>query len=347
MLGTILYLIDLNYKIILYIFEFLNGLIVFLSQVADSIEALVKFICEFIFLIVNFVIGYFFNSKIKTDSAVKTANINSNNNQDYVLLNFDDQSTNFCFYNFFENFLNILFNNLNILILLNIFGSCLLYILYQKFLIKRLERSNSILKQAQLVYCCVICQQETSSILLLPCKHLCCCFECFNLMTNNNTSDHLNCPLCRYFVILQGTCPLDAFKTGVKVEPIRPNLLVNILDVDKSFNTSNIEINEISSKFDLTNIKRIYNLDNRPSNKLMASCRSISSFIRILKYGIKIGNKQHLVVPNIVNYRLCENCCGLNHRQNNYVKEKRCLKCAESGHETKECKSKLNQLLSF
>ncbi|CAF0788973.1 unnamed protein product, partial [Brachionus calyciflorus] len=83
-----------------------------------------------------------------------------------------------------------------------------------------------------------------------------------------------------------------------------------------------------------------YNLDNRPSNKLMANCKSISSFIRILKYGIKIGNKQHLVVPNIVNYRLCENCGGLNHRKNNCVKEKRCLKCAESGHETKECKLK-------
>lgn len=68
-------------------------------------------------------------------------------------------------------------------------------ILYLKVKIKRLERSNLMLKQSCSSQNCVICLQEKSSILLMPCKHLCCCEKCLDLMKEN--VNNLNCPLCR------------------------------------------------------------------------------------------------------------------------------------------------------
>ena len=40
--------------------------------------------------------------------------------------------------------------------------------------------------------CCVICQEQTVSIALLPCRHACVCFECFSKIDK--------CPLCRSYI---------------------------------------------------------------------------------------------------------------------------------------------------
>lgn len=41
---------------------------------------------------------------------------------------------------------------------------------------------------------CVICQTETKTVLLLPCRHLCTCKEC------SQRSELVNCPLCRTLI---------------------------------------------------------------------------------------------------------------------------------------------------
>ena len=67
---------------------------------------------------------------------------------------------------------------------------------------------------------------------------------------------------------------------------------------------------------------------------------------RLLKNGIYIGRRKHVVLPSIVNYRLCSKCGSLNHQHKDCKKEQRCLKCAEYGHRIEMCKSQFNQCLN-
>lgn len=47
---------------------------------------------------------------------------------------------------------------------------------------------------------CVICQCEPKSVVLMPCKHMCCCNVCANEILKKNSSQHPTCPICRTHV---------------------------------------------------------------------------------------------------------------------------------------------------
>ncbi|CAF0749752.1 unnamed protein product [Brachionus calyciflorus] len=135
--------------------------------------------------------------------------------------------------------------------------------------------------------------------------------------------------------------PVDAFKNGIIVQKIKPKneLMINILNIDQKLKLSESEIIKIEKNNGLSNLKRIYKHDNSSSDRLVAKCNTIIDFIRILKYGIKIdeNSNKHIVVPNIINYKVCQNCGGLNHREKDCRNYKKCLKCAKLAHSIENC----------
>lgn len=69
----------------------------------------------------------------------------------------------------------------------------------------------------------------------------------------------------------------DSFKEGVKVEPLHLDLTVIILNVDKNIKFDNEEKNlsELNLEYGLTNITRINQYENTPTNKLRANVKTL------------------------------------------------------------------------
>ncbi|KAL3871808.1 hypothetical protein ACJMK2_039780 [Sinanodonta woodiana] len=44
---------------------------------------------------------------------------------------------------------------------------------------------------------CVVCQDRSKSVLILPCKHMCLCVECGNQIARHRVANRRICPLCR------------------------------------------------------------------------------------------------------------------------------------------------------
>lgn len=177
--DLLVYICDLNYSVLVSLWAGLVYLIKSICTLVENVESSVKFFFEFCYLLFNLICSKsekFFNymeQKRLTQNELLTEFVE-------FLLKID----------LIENFIP--------LVCLFLFVIFLIFVYYYKKRIRELEMSNSILKESRIIYSCCICKEENSTILFWPCKHLCCCSGCYNLLKENSLNYSItSCPLCR------------------------------------------------------------------------------------------------------------------------------------------------------
>ncbi|CAF1131234.1 unnamed protein product, partial [Brachionus calyciflorus] len=146
----------------------------------------------------------------------------------------------------------------------------------------------------------------------------------------------------RDYLKLFGEWPENAFQNGVKVEPMPLDLNVIISNVDKSVNIEHTKtLTDLELKYGLTNVARIMQYENTPTNKIRANVKTLMDYLDVLKNGIYLQetSKKQKVLPNIVYAKVCNKCGELNHKEKFCTNRQRCLKCGSFNHGLNKCNS--------
>ncbi|RNA14504.1 RNA-directed DNA polymerase from mobile element jockey-like [Brachionus plicatilis] len=143
------------------------------------------------------------------------------------------------------------------------------------------------------------------------------------------------------FLKLNKEWPSNAFVDGVKLEPLPTNLQVIIPNVDPKITISpdNQAIMKLEATYGLTRIERINYAENKPSNKLKATAKTLFDYVNVLKKGIyfNLTGKKHKVTYNAAQLKQCSNWGNLNHRDKECTQKKICFKCGSNDHTIKFC----------
>ncbi|CAF0984810.1 unnamed protein product [Brachionus calyciflorus] len=102
---------------------------------------------------------------------------------------------------------------------------------------------------------------------------------------------------------------------------------------------NSLEIIELGKNYGLSKIKRIFNHKNKPTKKLIAKCHSIKDYVQVLNFRIKMSSGKMIVMPKIINPKVCLKCGDLNHNEKNCYQKEICLKCLGSSHRIEACVS--------
>jgi len=185
---------NFNYNFYLKSIDMISNSINFLAEKLESIESCVIQTTELVFRLLNFlpqliIVPYeFFHSKEQKSKHTELSQgvRHQHKEMDPIVLLF---LVSLCFLLFF------------ILIL-----TC-----YYKHKIYMLKLRNDQLEKNQIVYMCCICRYDTSSVLLMPCKHLCVCLRCFYMLKKNDSQYNSRendqntqrncCPMCRTQIV--------------------------------------------------------------------------------------------------------------------------------------------------
>ena len=197
-LLTFLYITDDGYNIVLYIFSPFINVVNFLSSYAERVEEIVYSVAESTYICAH--TTYFVvDSCVNYSRQIDTAQV-----------------------------LNAVLKVIFYMILPMLFLVIVVAYRCKRQKLKRLEEKNS------LKICC-ICLTELSNVLLLPCKHLCICETCIQLLKEIRLKEAhttvLNCPMCRSLVQTElkvffwlGLCYCFLFKENICINCLKINL---------------------------------------------------------------------------------------------------------------------------